>query len=113
VEVPGIDEKDIDVRLENNTLTMHGERKFEKQEKEENYPPGGEPVTAASPARSRCRRRLIQRESLEANYEKGILKVKIAKKAEAKPKQIKVNVGSVKTLAMRRRLKASGPDKAA
>src|SRR5512143_3727965 len=37
VQVPGIDEKDIDVRIENNTLTLHGERKFEKEEKEENY----------------------------------------------------------------------------
>src|ERR1700675_88386 len=37
IEVPGIDEKDIDVRIENNTLTVRGERKFEKEEKEENY----------------------------------------------------------------------------
>ena len=37
IEVPGIDEKDIDVRIENNTLTVHGERKLEKDEKEENY----------------------------------------------------------------------------
>src|SRR5207245_10303417 len=37
IEVPGIDEKDIDVRIENNTLTVHGERKLEKEEKEENY----------------------------------------------------------------------------
>src|SRR5579863_4980702 len=36
IEVPGIDEKDIDVRIENNTLTVHGEGKFEKEEKEEN-----------------------------------------------------------------------------
>src|SRR6516165_10409023 len=37
IEVPGIDEKDIDVRIENNVLTVHGERRFEKEEKEENY----------------------------------------------------------------------------
>jgi len=37
IEVPGIDEKDIDVRIENNALTVHGERKFEKEEKEENF----------------------------------------------------------------------------
>src|ERR1700731_3849277 len=36
LEVPGIDDKDIDVRIENNTLTVHGERKIEKEEKEEN-----------------------------------------------------------------------------
>src|ERR1700758_3559022 len=37
IEVPGIDEKDMDVRIEGNTLTVHGERKIEKEEKEENY----------------------------------------------------------------------------
>ena len=37
LEVPGIDEKDIDVRIDNNTLTVHGERKIEKEEKEENF----------------------------------------------------------------------------
>src|SRR5438876_12218906 len=37
IEVPGIDEKDIDVRIEGNTLSVHGERKLEKDEKEENY----------------------------------------------------------------------------
>src|ERR1041385_3827987 len=37
IEVPGIDEKDIDVRIDNNTLTVHGERKIEKEEKEENF----------------------------------------------------------------------------
>src|SRR5260370_38155119 len=37
LEVPGIDEKDIDVRIENNALTVHGERKIEKEEKEENF----------------------------------------------------------------------------
>src|SRR5207248_956517 len=37
MEVPGIDEKDIDVRIEENTLIVQGERKFEKDEKEENF----------------------------------------------------------------------------
>src|SRR6267154_1223203 len=37
LEVPGIDEKDLDIRVENNTLTVKGERKFEKEEKEENF----------------------------------------------------------------------------
>ncbi len=53
IEVPGIDEKDIDVRIENNTLTVYGERKFEKEEKEENYR-RVERHTAASLAPSLC-----------------------------------------------------------
>jgi len=105
IEVPGIDEKDIDVRIENNTLAVHGERKFEKEEKEENYRRverqyGSFTRTFALPT-------TVDAEKVEANYEKGVLKVKLAKKAEAKPKQIKVNVGSEKTL------EAKAPSKAA
>src|SRR5438067_10481331 len=37
LEVPGIDENDIDVRIDNNTLTVQGERKIEKDEREENF----------------------------------------------------------------------------
>jgi len=96
IEVPGIDEKDIDVRVENNTLTVQGERKLEKEEKEENYrrierQHGSFTRTFTLP-------NTVDTESVAANYEKGVLKVQLAKKAEAKPKQIKVNVGSEKTL---------------
>ncbi len=96
IEVPGIDEKDIDVRIENNTLTVHGERKFEKEEKEENYRRverqyGSFTRTFTLPT-------TVNPEQVQADYDKGVLKIKLAKKAEAKPKQIKVNVGSGKTL---------------
>ena len=106
IEVPGIDEKDIDVRLENNTLTVHGERKFEKEEKEENYRRverqyGGFTRTFTLP-------NTVDAENVTANYDKGVLKVELAKKSEAKPKQIKVNVGSVE-----KTLEAKGPVKAA
>jgi HSP20 family protein len=37
IEVPGINERDIDVRIQDNTLTVQGERKIEKEEKEENF----------------------------------------------------------------------------
>ena len=96
IEVPGIDEKDIDVRIENNTLTVHGERKFEKEEKEENYRRverqyGNFTRTFTLPT-------TVDSENVQADYDKGVLKVKLAKKAEAKPKQIKVTVGVGKTL---------------
>jgi len=92
IEVPGIDEKDIDVRIENNTLTVHGERKFEKEEKEENYRRVERQY--GSFTRTFTLPNTVDQESVQANYDKGVLKVKLAKKAEAKPKQIKVNVGS-------------------
>ena len=92
LEIPGIDEKDLDVRVENNTLTVKGERKFEKEEKEENF--------------HRIERRYgsfyraftlpstVDTEHIGANYNAGVLKLELSKKAEAQPKQIKINVGS-------------------
>ena len=49
----------------------------------------------------------VDAEKVEANYDKGVLKIKLAKKAEAKPKQIKVNVGSEKTLEAKGAAKAA------
>jgi HSP20 family protein len=105
IEVPGIDEKDIDVRIESNVLTVHGERKFEKEEKEENFRRverqyGSFTRTFTLPT-------TVDAEKVSAHYDKGILKVALPKKAEAKPKQIKVNVGSERTL------EGKGPGKAA
>src|SRR5437870_13238260 len=96
IEVPGIDEKDIDVRVENNTLTVHGERKFEKEEKEENYRRIERQY--GSFIRSFTLPNTVDPNNVQANYEKGVLKIKLAKKAEAKPKQIKVNVAGERTL---------------
>jgi HSP20 family protein len=106
IEVPGIDEKDIDIRLENNTLTVHGERKFEKEEKEENYRRVERQY--GSFTRTFTLPNTVDAEKVTANYDKGVLKVQLAKKSEAKPKQIKVNVGSVE-----KTLEAKGPSKAA
>ena len=108
IEVPGIEEKDIDVRIENNTLTVHGERKFEKEEKEENYRRVERQY--GSFTRSFTLPNTVNAESVTANYDKGVLKIKLAKKAEAKPKQIKVNVGSEKG---EKTLEAKGTGKAA
>src|ERR1700720_2637918 len=105
IEVPGIDEKDIDVRVENNILTVHGERKIEKEEKEENYRRIERQYGSFS--RTFTLPNTVDTESVSADYEKGVLKIKLAKKAEAKPKQIKVNVGGEKTL------EGKGPSKAA
>jgi HSP20 family protein len=99
IEVPGIDEKDIDVRIENNTLTVHGERKFEKEEKEENYRRverqyGSFTRTFTLPS-------TVDQDSVQADYDRGVLKIKLNKKEEAKPKQIKVSVGGQKTLEVK------------
>ena len=90
IEVPGIDEKDINVSIENNTLTVHGERRFEKDEKEENF--HRVERMYGSFTRSFTLPNTVDLEQVSAHYENGVLKIRLAKKAEAKPKLIKVNV---------------------
>jgi HSP20 family protein len=100
LEVPGVDEKDLDISVENNTLTVKGERKFEKDEKEENF--------------HRIERRYgsffraftlpstVDTEHVNASYAAGILKLELAKKPEAQPRQIKVNIGGQSALGERK-----------
>ena len=90
IEVPGIDENDINVSIENNTLTVRGERRFEKDEKEENF--HRVERMYGSFTRSFTLPNTVDPEQVSALYEKGVLKIRLAKKAEAKPKLIKVNV---------------------
>jgi HSP20 family protein len=105
IEVPGIEEKDIDVRVENNNLTVHGERKIEKEEKEENYRRVERQY--GSFTRSFTLPPTVDSDNVSANYDKGVLRISLPKKAEAKPKQIKVNVGSEK------QIESKSPGKAA
>ncbi|PYS20359.1 MAG: molecular chaperone [Acidobacteria bacterium] len=97
LEIPGINQEDVDVRLENNTLTVRGERKFEKEEKEENF--HRIERRYGSFARSFTLPSTLDSENVQASYDNGVLKIELAKRAEAKPKQIKVNVASGKHLS--------------
>jgi HSP20 family protein len=90
VEVPGIDQKDIKVEIENNVLTVHGERKLEKDIKEENFRRMERHYGAFS--RSFTLPNTVDPEKIEANYTHGVLAIEIPKRAGAKPKQIKVNL---------------------
>ena len=98
MEVPGIDEKDIDIRLENNLLTVRGERKLESETKEENY--HRIERRYGSFTRSFALPNTVNTEDVKANYSKGVLTIALAKRAEAKPKQIKVSVTSEKEPAL-------------
>ena len=92
LEVPGIEEKDLDIRVEDHTLTVKGERKFEAEEKEQNF--------------HRIERRYgsffraftlptsVDTENVKAGYHAGVLKLELLKKPEAQPKQIKINVAA-------------------
>jgi HSP20 family protein len=96
LEIPGVNQEDVDVRLENNTLTVRGERKFEKEEKEENFHRIERRFGSFS--RSFTLPNTLDTDSVHANYENGVLKIELAKRAEAKPKQIKVNITGSKSL---------------
>jgi HSP20 family protein len=107
LEVPGIDQKDLDIRIENNTLTVRGERKLEKEEKQENF--HRVERRYGSFVRTFQLPNTIDAEKVNANYENGVLKITLAKKAEAKPKQIQVNV----TGGPQKTIEAKGTSKAA
>ena len=95
LEVPGIEEKDLDVRVENHTLTVKGERKFEAEEKEAELPSHRAALWQLLSAPSRCLRPWTRR-MLAASYNAGVLKLELKKKPEAQPKQIKINVDGAK-----------------
>src|SRR3954451_25259911 len=85
MEAPGVNQNDIEITLENNTLTVRGERKIEKEVKEENI--HRVERRYGSFARSFSLPNTVDSENVTANFESGILKIKLAKRAEAKPKQ--------------------------
>src|SRR5580765_808543 len=91
-DVPDIDPKDLDIRVENNILTIRGERKFEKQVNEDKYLRVER--SYGSFARSFTLANTVNHEAIKADYQNGVLTLGIPKHEEAKPKQIKVNVGT-------------------
>src|SRR6266851_9015872 len=78
IEVPGIDEKDIDVSIQNNTLTVHGERKIEKEEKEENFRRVERQY--GSFTRSFTLPSSVDTGQVSADYNQGVLKIKLGEK---------------------------------
>ncbi len=92
LEVPGVKQEDLDIRLENQTLTVKGERKFEKEEKEENF--HRIERSYGSFVRTFTVPQTVDTENVGAAYDNGVLAITLSKKAEAKPKQVKISVGS-------------------
>ncbi len=87
-EIPGMDPKDIDLSFSGDTLIIKGEKKQESEEKEENY----HRIETRYGAFARAIRIPVQVDvnKIEASYDKGVLKIVLPKKEEAKPKQIEV-----------------------
>ncbi|HXX71096.1 MAG TPA: Hsp20/alpha crystallin family protein [Candidatus Acidoferrum sp.] len=91
-DLPDVNEKDLDVHVENNMLTIRGERKFEQKVKEENYLRIER--TFGSFSRSFSLPNTVSTEDIKAEYKNGVLTVEMPKRAESKPKQVKVTVGN-------------------
>ena len=90
-ELPGIEPKDVDVRVENNVLTLRGERKFESEVKRDKYHRVERSYGTFS--RSFTLPNVVDTDKIKAEYKDGVLQVTLPQREEAKPKQIQVAVG--------------------
>jgi HSP20 family protein len=91
-DLPDVNPQDLDIRVENNILTIRGERNFEDKVNEDNYLRIER--TYGSFSRSFSLASSVNSEAIKADYQNGVLTLSIPKREEAKPKQIKVNVGT-------------------
>jgi HSP20 family protein len=89
-DMPGLSERDIDIRVENNTLTIRGERKFEATVPEDNYLRIERRY--GSFTRSFSLPHTVDTERIKAEYRNGVLTIRLPKREEARPKQIRVQV---------------------
>ena len=89
-ELPGVNQEDVKVTIENNVLTVAGERKFESSEENDGYVRNE--ISTGSFSRSFTLPRTVDTDSVTADYKNGLLTVAIARKEEAKPKQIEVAI---------------------
>ena len=89
-ELPGLKRDDIDIRVENSTLTLRGERKQEKDVSKESFHRVERLYGTFS--RSFSLPTTVDTEKVSANFADGILTVKLPTREEAKPRQIQVQV---------------------
>src|SRR6267154_6136181 len=91
-DLPEVDPKDLDIRVENNVLSIRGERKFEKKVNEDNYLRVERAYGSFS--RSFSLANTVNPDGIKADYQNGVLTLNVPKREDAKPKQIKVNIGT-------------------
>lgn len=87
-DLPGVEQKDVKLSLDNDTLTISGTRKLEHEEKKENYQ--RIESTFGSFSRSFTLPAVVDTAKVEANMENGVLKIRLPKREESKPKQIEI-----------------------
>lgn len=96
-DLPDVKPEDLDIRVENNLLTIRGERKFEKKVDQKDYLRVERSYGSFS--RSFSLANTVNADAIKADYQNGVLTLTLPKREEAKPKQIKVSVGTEKAAA--------------
>ena len=96
-DLPDVKPEDLDIRVENNILSIRGERKFERKVDEKDYLRVERAYGSFS--RSFSLANTVNADAIKADYQNGVLALTIPKREEAKPKQIRVNVGAEKAAA--------------
>jgi HSP20 family protein len=91
-DLPDVEPKDLDIRVENNILSIRGERKFESKVSQDKYLRVERVYGSFS--RSFSLANTVNSEAIKADYHNGVLTLIVPKREEAKPKQIKINVGT-------------------
>ena len=87
-ELPGMRPEDVDISIENNVLTLHGERKFEKKDEQDNF--HRVERSYGSFTRSFTLPPTVTSENIDASFDNGVLKLTLAKREEAKPRRIEI-----------------------
>ena len=86
IDLPEIIQSEIDIKVDENTLIIHGERRFIKEEPEDNYLQIERPY--GNFQRAFTLPKMIEKEAIKASYKDGVLRIVIPKKREVQPKQI-------------------------
>ena len=90
-ELPGMKPEDVDISIENNVLTLHGERRFEKKDESDNF--HRVERSYGSFTRSFTLPPTVSSEDANAEFENGVLRLTLAKREEAKPRRIEIKAG--------------------
>jgi HSP20 family protein len=91
-ELPGLSPEEVNISIENNVLTIHGERRFEKKDEGDNF--HRVERSYGSFTRSFTLPPTVSSENVMANFDNGILRLELAKREEAKPRRIEIKAGS-------------------
>ena len=106
-ELPGMSPDDVNISIENNVLTLHGERKFEKKDERDNF--HRIERSYGSFTRSFTLPPTVSSENVDAVFENGVLRLTLAKREEAKPRRIEIKAGGAPKA---KQINVSGSDQA-